>query len=191
MGDIQKRDSFSFAYDGESSFGVKPGAPSWNVLECEYPDITFSRTIEEFALSKSKDFEESKRAIGSSDGGTFTVRAPLTSQLSTYDPTSGAPIANPLVALIEDVFGSVVTGSTGLAIAASGSDGNTWELASGTLLAGSAYAAGTGSGFAVSAMGFTQDVSGGTTIEFREDNRATPAAADDVYPMRTLTPPAC
>lgn len=181
-----KSQTFSVGFDDQTTFDEADGAPSWNILEATRPDVTFARNIETFALSRSSDFEEDARAVGSKHGGTLTFSAPLTSQAAAYDPTSGAPtVDNPLMKLIKDFIGNQHIGSTGSDIAVGGSDGDTWELTSGNLDSGAAYLTGTGSSFAVSSAGFVKSYST-TTQELFEDAIATPANGDDVYPTVTF-----
>lgn len=178
--------TFGVKWAAQTAFDEMNGSPTWKAIACTMPQINFAREMEELAESRSADFEAVRRVIGSRDGGTFSFQMQLKGQPSSYDPTAAAPAETNETGLITDAFGSLYNPSlSALAIAGSGSDGNTWELSSGNLAVGAFYSTGTGAGFTVSSMGAVKTYSTTTQTLF-EDAIAVPAPSDDVYFWQTF-----
>jgi len=182
------KDTFIIGWDEQTTYDVKSGSPSFQWMEASSPDISLNLSTEELSLSKSSDFETSKRVVGA-QSGSITFSAPLASMASSYDPASPTLALGPVGKLLIDFFGSssanATDGSTTLlAIASSGSDGDTWVTDSGDLKPGNCYATGNTDG-ALSSINWVKASSSSEHTLF-ESSTAIPADDDVVFPTTTL-----
>ena len=95
---------FSVGFDDQTAYDAKDGGPSWTWLVCELPDISFNREVEELDLGLDSDGVAPQRVVGSTHGGTFTIRMPLRGQSSAYDAT-GTMTETPEIKLLKSLSG--------------------------------------------------------------------------------------
>ncbi len=181
---------FSVGFDDQAAYDEKDAVPSWTWLLAEMPDISFAREIEELSLGLDNDGVSDQRVVGSTHGGTVTLRMPLRGQASGYDPT-GAMAETPEMKLLAELVGTSTT--TAYADAdgtAAGSDANTIEVA-GTAAVGSFQLWGDSGTSAVHATGWAKSQAGGagTPITLFEDSiKAAITDDSDRLPTTTIYP---
>lgn len=181
---------FSMQYATQTDFDAPEGSPSWVAFEVEgVPQWTPAREIQRRDITSAKAFARFAHRVGGEFGGTLKFRMGLSSQVTTYDPTSDTPAANAAAYFLTQLMGASAAGSVGETLdAVSPGDANTWETAGSGLNPGQAYAIGTGGGAGtgdVRAIGYVATVSS-TTNELFEDTIAAPVASDEVYPFRNI-----
>ena len=175
---------FSVGFADQAAYSAKDNAPSYTYLVCELPDISFNREIEELDLGLDNDGVAPQRVVGSTHGGTFTIRMPLRGQSSAYDP-SGTMTETPEIKLLKELIGTKVDESfvNGDGVA-SGSDANTVELA-GVLTAGAFAVFGEADDKSIHATGFVKSQSGPLAQLFEDSIVST---VGDRLPSMTLFP---
>ena len=186
MADYFKSGSFGLSFGEQTTYTTEQTSMS-DDLDCTLPSFTFAREVTDFALSRSKDFEEGQKVVGSRHGGSFSFSAPVTSQASGFNPATTAAALNPVMKLIKDFMGSSFVEATGDTIGATASDANTWELTAGGLSNGCGSAVvGPTTPYTVKAQGFIKDDDGAQEVTLFEDAQGTPAQNDVVVAMQTL-----
>lgn len=186
MSDFFGEELFSAAFADQVAFDIPDGSPSWTHFLSTLPAISLNREVEDLKLGTGQDFAVQPRKVGSKHGGTVVFSVPLRSQLSTYDPSAGAPVKNPEVILLEELIGTSITGAYAAAPFAAASDARTWNLTSISPDVGSMYIAEL-AGIA-KAIGWVKKVTAGTpnVIDLQEDGVVIPDAADNLVQSITM-----
>ena len=151
---------FSVGFADQAAYSAKDNAPSYTYLVCEMPDISFNREIEELELGLDSDGVAPQKVVGSTHGGTFTIRMPLRGQASGYDAT-GTMTETPEIKLLKELVGTKLDESY---VSDDGttadSDANSIGLA-GVLTAGAFAVYGEAGTKTIHATGFVKSQAGG------------------------------
>lgn len=179
---------FSVGFDDQTAYDKKDGGPSYTWIQCELPDVSFNREIEEFELGASTDGVASDFVAGSTHGGTVTLRMPIRGQASGYDAT-GAMTENPEMKLIKELIGtSVVKGYADGQGVESGSDANTAELTAGSADVGAFQAWGDTGTKALHLAGWVKSQAGTTVTLFEDSIVSAMVDTSDLLPSTTIYP---
>lgn len=183
-------DVWSWASEQETSYGVMPAAPTWDVIDGTLPSFTLGRDIQELNRAVSSAFTDRPKQAGSKHGGTFTFTAFARSQLTTYDdPTDSLAIAPELFQLAL-LMGAIHAGTSVAADVAAASAANSWNLTTGTPDEGACYLVGVNGDTGLDSLGWVTDLATGTpnVATLFEDGIVVPTTGNDLYGMATLAP---
>ncbi len=179
---------FSVGFDDQDAYDAKDTVPAYTWLLCELPDISFNREIEELNLGLDNDGVAPQRVVGSTHGGTVTLRMPLRGQASGYDPT-GAMTETPEIKLLKELVGtSAGAGYVDAEGTASGSDANTVEVDAGSLNVGMFHAWGDAGTKALHTTGWVKSQTGTTVTLFEDSILAALTDDSDRLPSTTIWP---
>ena len=178
---------FSVGFADQAAYSAKDNAPSYTYLVCELPDISFNREIEELDLGLDSDGVAPQRVVGSTHGGTFTIRMPLRGQASGYDAT-GSMTETPEIKLLKELVGTKEDQSYGDGDGtASGSDANTIEIL-GSVTPGNFTLYGDAPTKVVHCSGFVKSQTGTTVNLFEDSILSAVTDNSDKCPTMTIYP---
>ena len=178
---------FSVGFADQAAYSAKDNAPSYTYLVCEMPDISFNREIEELELGLDSDGVAPQKVVGSTHGGTFTIRMPLRGQASGYDAT-GTMTETPEIKLLKELVGTKLDESY---VSDDGTTANSDANSIGTIgavTAGAFAVYGEAGTKTIHATGFVKSQAAGVATLFEDSIISQVTDDSDRLPSMTLYP---